>query len=192
MESLSCLRSTMRIEKRSIMRAMSDATRALCASFSSSGPNPVSISAVLVVLTASNGLRMTGLTENPRLHSWLTAKVSTGACSSRCSFSRSSFLNSNGSIGSIIGRPRLSSMRRAASIMAPIPDSYIWMVRLDTPAISAMVPRLIPMLSRVSLRSALSSLTYSPPGAAKMNGGESSSRRSASVSLDTMDMLNLE
>ena len=117
------------------------------------------MSDLLPVLTASNGLRTTGLTENPRLQSWLTAKVSTGAFSDFSSFSRSSFLNSKGSMGSMMGRPSFSSMRSAASIMAPMPDSYIWMVRLDTPAISAMAPRLMPMLSRACFSRAPSSLT---------------------------------
>ena len=126
------------------------------------------------------------------MQSWFTAKVSICSVTERSSQLRSLLLNSKGSMGSTMGRPRYSSMRSAASIIAPMPDSYIWMVRLDTPAVSARVPRLMPRSSRAALSMSLSSLTYSPPGAANMNGGASSRRRSASVSFDMMEMLNLE
>ena len=91
----------------------------------------------------------------------------------------------------MISVPRNSSRRRAASIMAPIPFSYIWIVRLDTPAVSARVPRDMPRSSRSSLRVSLSIFTYSPPGAANINGGTSSRSWSARVSLEMMGILNL-
>ena len=101
-------------------------------------------------------------------------------------------LYSKGSTGSMIGTSRYSSSLMAASIMAPMPLSYIWIVRLDTPATSARVPRLMPLFSLMDLSMSLFSLTYSPPGAAKMNGGTSSRRWSARVSLESIGMLNLE
>lgn len=98
----------------------------------------------------------------------------------------------NRSIGSIIGTPRYSSIRRAASIIAPIPDSYICIVRLETPAISARVPKLIPVFSRMDLNRLLFSLTYNPPGAVNINGGIPSNNRSYKVLLDMIGILNLE
>ena len=103
-----------------------------------------------------------------------------------------SYLYSNGLTASIISVSRYSSSLSAASIIAPIPVSYIWMVRLDTPATSAKVPRLIPSFSLMSFSRVLFSFTYNPPGAANMNGDAFSNMWSARVSLEMIWMLNLE
>src|SRR5438552_11503116 len=153
-------RTTNMTESFSTTRLMFATTSTLRSSAVPTPPTPVRKVVVSRFERASNGLRAVGRTSYPRR--WRRWKSSRSNPSSRGTGPLSaagSSTKANGSTGRANDSLKTSSSRIATSRVAAIPSRYIWMVRRETPAISARAPSDKPRSSRIRRKAAASSRT---------------------------------